>query len=181
MANLYDINKDIEDALNNVLNSIDEETGEVDESLVHVLEDLKMQKEQKLESIGCYMKNLKSEIDAFKAEEKSLKARRESKEKHLTRLMNYVDSALNGEPLETTRVVFKYTSSSSTEIDDLEALVKYCKAGDLIGDDSFVKEVTSFVPNKDNIKKFLKSAEEEGEVWTIPGVHIEHKKTLKIK
>lgn len=181
VANLYQINKEIEDVLDAILNSVDEETGEVDESLTEVLANLQVQKNEKLESIGCYAKNIKGDIDAFKAEEKSLKKRRESKEKCLERLMKYVDSVLCGEEFETTKVSYKYTKSYTTEIDDLEKLVKYCKDADMIGDDKFVKETTSFTPNKDNIKKFIRNAEKEGKEVIVPGVHIEDKKTLKFK
>ena len=77
MSNLFDINRDIEQALENILNSVNEETGEVDESYVHLLEDLQIQKDEKLESIGCYIKNLNANIKAFQEEEKVMKRRRE--------------------------------------------------------------------------------------------------------
>ena len=131
MSNLYEIEQDIAQAIENMLNSVNEETGEVDESCVKALEDLKIQKDKKLEAIGCVIKNLRAEAALIKAEEDihqaeadACKERRESKEKHADRLAKYVASILNGEKWESPKVAFSFRKSDKLVIDDEQKLPK---------------------------------------------------------
>ena len=59
MASLYEINQAIMDCM-------DMETGEILD--VQQLDALQMQLEDKLEGIGCWIKNLEAEAAAYKAE-----------------------------------------------------------------------------------------------------------------
>lgn len=115
---LYTINRDLESVLNALFESTDEETGEVDESLVHVLEDLQMQKAEKLDNIGAFYKNLLAEADMLKKEEEALKARRQAKERKAEQLKKYVASILNGEKFESPRVAFSWRKSIQIVIDE---------------------------------------------------------------
>lgn len=115
---LYSINQELEQVLNAIFESMDEETGEVDESLVHDLEDLKMQKSDKLDNIGAFYKNLLAEAEMLKNEEDALKARRQAKEKKAERIKNYIASVLNGEKFESPRVAFSWRKSSQVVMDE---------------------------------------------------------------
>lgn len=115
---LYTINQDLEQVLNAIFESTDEETGEVDESLVQVLEDLQLQKAEKLDNIGAFYKNLLAEADMLKKEEEALKARRQAKERKAEQLKNYVASVLNGEKFESSRVAFSWRKSNQVVIDE---------------------------------------------------------------
>ena len=66
---LYNINSQIDQILSSA--EVDETTGEVlfDTTL---LESLQIARETKLENIACYVKNLNSDIEALKTEEKNI-------------------------------------------------------------------------------------------------------------
>lgn len=119
---LYEINSQIDQILSTA--EIDEETGEVlfDTTL---LESLQIARETKLENIACYVKNLASDIEAIKAEERNLKARRQSKEKLIERLTYMLDNDLHGQKFETPRCKISYRKSTSTEVDETVFLEKY--------------------------------------------------------
>ena len=116
--NLYEINAEIEKAMDDMLASVNEETGEVDDSYVKALDSLMMEKREKLENIGMFIKNLNAEAEMLKNEENALKERRKAKEKKIEKLKKYVASALNGEKFETTKVVFSFRKSDEVNIVD---------------------------------------------------------------
>jgi len=163
--NLFEINKDIEQTLENILNSVDEDTGEVDEAYVHLLEDLQMQKDEKLENIGCYIKNLNAEINAFKEEEKNMKKRREVLEHKAERLEKYVSSVLNGEKWDkSTKVQFSFRESTQTIIDDESLIPK-----------KFLVKKIDYSPDKKAIKEVLESGK------AVKGAHLNTVKNLQVK
>lgn len=162
--NLYDINNEIEQAVNNIMDSMNPETGEVDESLVHVLEDLQMQKEEKLDNLGAYIKNLLAEAKMLKAEEDALKARRESKEKQASNLKNYLASVLDGKPFESSRVAISWRKSDEVQVEDIDLLPE-----------EFVKSKTTYDADKTAIKKAIKAGQEVRGAW------LKEKNNIQIK
>lgn len=161
---LYEINKEIENALADIYNSMDAETGEVDESYVHALEELNIQKEEKLDNLGAYIKNLQAEAVMLKNEEQALKARREAKEKKVESLKNYIASILNGEKFESARVAFSFRKSDEVSIVD-ETLIP----------EEYMKIKTESEPDKTAIKKALKSGLE------VRGAFLIDKNNLQVK
>lgn len=119
---LYEINTQIENILSNM--EIDESTGEVlvDTTL---LESLQIAHDVKIENIACYIKNLKSDVEQLKIEEKNLSSRRKSKEKMAERLTNLLDSDLQGRKFETARCKVSYRKSTTTKVDEDVFLDKY--------------------------------------------------------
>ena len=164
MASLYEINKEVEQALCALLASVNEETGEVDPQLLQDLEDLKLQKEEKIDNIGAYIKNLIAEVNMIKAEEQALKERREAKERKIDSLKKYVGSVLNGEKFESARVVFSWRKSEAVSIQDEKLLPKRY----------FIKKFT-FSPDKASIKEVLKAG------GKVKGATLETKNNLQIK
>ena len=114
--NLYDINKDLVRLWDS---AVDPETGEVDESIGAQIEALEMAKEEKQENIALWIKNLKSDAEAIKAEEKTLADRRKSIENKAERLKAYLEDSLQGEKFSTPRVAVSYRTSSKVVVNDI--------------------------------------------------------------
>ncbi len=117
MSTLYEIDKDLYQLLENDM-VVDEETGEIlfEESDI---DNLLLSRDQKLENTGCYIKNLLSDIDQLKAEEKSLKERRQTKEKKVERLKAYLANSMflfGDRKFETPRVALSFRKSKQVEI-----------------------------------------------------------------
>jgi len=163
---LYEINEQIKDALNRLFESADEETGEVSVDAMQELEDLKAAREEKLDNIGAYIKNLEAEAKAISDEMSALKERLDSKTRKIERLRNYVswDLLNNGEKnFETARVAFSFRKSTSVKVDEDKLPKKY-----------FVKKVT-YSPDKKEIRKAL----DEG--IAVKGAELVEKQNLQIK
>ena len=163
---LYEINSQIEAILSTA--EIDEETGEVlfDTTL---LESLQIAHDVKIENIACYVKNLASDIEAIKAEEKNLKNRRQSKEKLIERLTYMLDNDLQGQKFETARCKISYRKSTSTVVDEEVFLKKYKD------DESMCTPTTTYKYDKATLKKKLQAGEK------IDGVSLSENNNISIK
>lgn len=76
---LYEINSQIEQAWGA---AVDPDTGEIiNEEALQVLDGLTMQREEKLENLALFYKNLSAEAEALKAEKMRLAARQAAAEK----------------------------------------------------------------------------------------------------
>jgi hypothetical protein len=135
MANLYEINQAILDCL-------DPETGEIIDERIS---DLLMEREQKLENIALWIKNLQADVQMFKTEKESFEKRQKAAEKKLTSLMQYLTDNLQGEKFSTGKCAVSFRKSDRVEVYN-DALVpkKY-----------LTKKVT-FAPDKAAIKALLK-------------------------
>lgn len=100
--NLYEIDAAITDL-------VDPETGEL--LNFEAFDALNLERDRKIENLGCWIKDLNAEAAAIKAEEDALKKRREALESKRDRLKDYVDRFLAGANFETARVVMKYRKS----------------------------------------------------------------------
>ena len=155
MPNLYEIEQAI-------YACIDMETGEVID--LEALEALTMQREAKLENVALWIKNLRSdeaalkaEIDAFKSREQSVKRKRESLEKWLT-------AALGGEKFTTARCAVAFRKSSSVEVLDVASLPE-----------KYQRHKVTVEADKTAIKEALKSGHE------IAGCRIVENTNISIK
>lgn len=104
--NLYEINKEM-------TNCIDPETGEVD---IDQLNALQMLREDKIESIALWIKDLKAEAEALKAEKLAFQARQAAAENKAESLKNYLANALNGEKFKSTKCAISFRRSEKVEI-----------------------------------------------------------------
>lgn len=107
--NLYQIDRAIEEC-------VDMETGEIVD--LEKLEALSMERNQKIENIALFIKNLKADADAIKAEENTLAERRKVIENKVESLKKYLELNLNGEKFETARCKVMFRNSKKVEIDD---------------------------------------------------------------
>lgn len=154
---LYEIESEI-------LNCIDPETGEIiDETQ---LDALYMEREKKIEGVLLWIKNLNADVEAFKAEEKSLAERRKVAENKVERLKSYVQNALNGERFATARVSVGYRKSEAVVIDDMKEMMWAA--------DDYLK-FSDPEPDKTKIKKALKAG------INVAGCHLEERYNMTIK
>jgi len=154
MATLYEINEAI-------LSCIDLESGEIiDES---ALEALQMQRDEKLENVGLWIKNLAAESSALASEIKTLTDRKRHKENKTESLIGYLGSALRGERFETPRISVSWRKSE---------VVNICEDAILPGE-----YLVPVDPRPD--KTLLKQALKEGA--KIVGVELISKQNIQIK
>ena len=107
--NIYEID-------NAMFSLIDEETGEIKD--YEAFEELQMQKEEKIENVALWYKNLVAESKAIREEEKSLAERRKTLEHRAESLKNFVNRTLNGNKFSTSKVAISYRKSTAVEVDD---------------------------------------------------------------
>ena len=158
---LYEILGEIEHA-------IDKETGEVD---VEKLNQAQLSAEEKLENIGCLIKNLSSDCDELKAEETRLKERRQSKENQVARLKEYLSWAmntLNKTKFSSSKVEIGFRRSNVVETD--EKFVEWAKL--------YRKDLLSYDEPKIS-KSAIKQAITDGE--DIEFARIVEKNNLSVK
>ena len=104
-----------------ILACVDQETGEILDP--EKLDALQMEREQKLEGVALWVKDLKAEAEAVKAEADKLTARKKAVENKIDGLKQWLLYALNGEKLKTPRCNVYQTHSQKVVIDDEKALV----------------------------------------------------------
>lgn len=136
MATLYEIDEKI-------LNCVDMETGEIID--VERLGQLQLAREDKVEGIALWIKNLLSDVDAIKSEEEKLAQRRKANENKAKNLKEYLSKFLNGQKFKTPKVSISYRKSESVEVTDLSKL-----------DDDYLKFAEPTV-DKTKVKKALKA------------------------
>lgn len=123
--NLYTIDKEIMDCL-----VVDEDTGEVtvDEAR---LSGLQMERDKKLEQLGLWVVEMRSDIAALKEEEKRLAERRAAIERRAERVKDALARSLDGNRFSTGLVSMSFRKSTSVQIDDAEFYnggnLEYCK------------------------------------------------------
>ena len=94
MATLYSIDQRL---MNLESYGVDTETGEVavtEEDFNRMFNEIQMDMKDKIINTACFIKNLRSDIDQFKAEEERLKQRRQVKERLAERLQNAMDDVI---------------------------------------------------------------------------------------
>lgn len=130
--NLFEIDR-------RILNGFDDETGEIfDEAAIDALN---MTKNEKIDNIGCFIKNLNAEIAALKEEENAFRKRRQSKEHQVEGLKKYLTAVLNGKTFETTRTRISFKASHAVEVPDITQLdIRYCVYGDPKPDKTAIKK-----------------------------------------
>ena len=164
MANLYEIDyqlRVLEDYM------CDPDTGELldEESVNAKFDEIQMALNEKIENSMCFYKNLQSDIEAFKEEEKKLAQRRKVKENLAERVKNRIDNYvtmqftdeegnvdkdnLNKWKFETPKVKLSYRKSDSVEVSDINLLPK-----------EYVKEKVELSADKTALKKDIKSGKE---------------------
>ena len=159
MASLYEINREMEEILEN---SIDPETGEILDEAVWKLNELQMAKDEKVENVALWHKNLLAESKAIADEIKALQERKRSLEKKMQWQENYLEWALEGQKFESPKVAITYRKSTAVEIEDLDKFIAGYK-----DNPDLVTTKIDYAPNKTNIKAMLKDGERIDGAWLI--------------
>ena len=154
--NLYDLQINI-DAL------VDQETGEIID--IDALNALEMERDTKISNIACWIKDLKAEGEALKAEEQSLNHRRKVCENKMESLKTYLATFLNGEKFKDSRCAISYRRSERVNFSD---------SFDLNTLPDYMKKVT-VEPRKTEIKDYLKTGA------TIEGVELVESTSMQIR
>jgi hypothetical protein len=136
MANLYEIDQGI-------LDCIDFETGEVIDP--ERLESLQMERNQKIENVACWIKNLLSDAEAIKAEKNALADREAKCRKKAEDLKQWLAFALEGQKFNSARCAVSFRRSETVEVADVALL-----PGELL------RVKTEVEPNRTAIKALLK-------------------------
>ena len=162
MRALYEINQEI-------LDCVDFETGEILDT--EKLDALQMEREAKLEGVALWVKDLKAEADAVKAEADKLTARKKALDNKIDGLKQWLLYALNGEKLKTARCNVYQMHSKRLAVEDETGLISFLKTLEDPG--RFVRYTEEL--RKDEIKKALK------EGYEIPGAVLEETESVVIK
>lgn len=152
--NLYEIEAGI-------LSCIDEETGEIVD--LDKLNQLEMERDTKVENIALWIKNLKADAEAYKAEKQSFEQKEKVAKNKMESLKKYLSGYLNGAKFKTTRVSCSFRNTESTDVFDMDALPEE------------FKKYADPEPKKDDIKKAIKSGVD------VPGAALVSNLSLIIK
>lgn len=110
---LYEINQAIMDC-------IDSETGDIIDA--ELLDSLQMERTEKIENVACWIKELKAEAEALKAEKMAFAERQRVAENKAESLKNWLAYVLNGEKFKTTRASVSFRATDKVEITDIMQL-----------------------------------------------------------
>lgn len=137
---IYEINEQI-------LNCIDLETGEIID--IDRLNELQLEKDAKIENVACWIKELKAEAEAIKAEKQTLAERQKVAENKAESLKKWLAYALDGQKFKTSKCSISYRKSESVEVTE-EGL------NNLIKEHDELLTYKAPEPNKTAIKQALK-------------------------
>jgi len=141
--------------------AVDTETGEIID--IEALEALEMERDQKIENIACWIKNLASDADQIRQEELKLAARRKACTNKADSLKNYLQSFLDGEKYKSPKVAISWRKSEAVECENIDLVPEiYLKRKDPELD-------------KVGIKKAIKAGEE------IAGCSLVEKQSMILK
>ena len=146
-----------------IMDCIDQETGEVID--LDRLNALEMERDRKISNVACWIKDLKAEAEAIKAEKQALDKRQKAAENKAESLKTWLQNILQGEKFKDSRCAISYRKSERVDFADnfnFDTLPDY------------MKKVT-VEPRKSEIKEFLKAGGE------IDGVRIEENTSMTIK
>ena len=150
----------------NIMALIDED-GEITDP--EAFDALQITRSEKLEGIACWIKNLKADAAAIKAEEDALAERRRTIENKIKSLSEFLSNTLAGQKFSTPRVSVSYRTSKALEIAD---------------NDTFVAWASMFNPSllrikRDPDKKAITDAINGG--MDVPGAQIVERKSMQVK
>lgn len=169
--NLYQINAEIEQLENACEDGllIDKETGEL-MTIAQALEQMKMDRAEKIENIALWCKNLASDVAALKAEEDNLAKRRKAAEAKIESLKGYLMGALvhadgTTDKFRSARTTVSVRRNAPSVVISDEALLPM----------EFKIQKIEVKPDKASIKEVLSRGIE------VPGARLENTRSVIIK
>ena len=155
MASLYEINQAIIDC-------IDMETGELIDP--ERLEQLTMEKDQKIENVACWIKNLTAEAAAYKAEKAAFAEREVQALKKADTLKKWLSDALAGQKFSTAKCAVSFRKSEAVMVDDVNLIPA-----------EMLRIKTTYEPDKTAIKNAIKSGREINGCMLVENTNIQIK------
>lgn len=153
-------NGDYVDDDGNVINDITAYRQELQQAWFDTLDGVEEEFETKAENIAAYIKGLKAEADAIKAEETALSLRRKVKENQIKRMKSYLlenMQLINRKKIDTPRAKLSIRNNAeSVQFDDEERFIRLCLAR---GQDDYLRYKDPEL-NKTAVKKALQSGME---------------------
>ena len=147
---LYEIDK-------RIIDLIDDETGEIIDSNLNTFDELMMERN------NLWIKNLRADAEAYKAEAQAFVDRKKAAERKIESLTRLLEITLRGRKFKTERVQIGYRKSDSVQIDkDAKLPDEYLR----------FREPE---PDKAALKKALKDGVE------IKGARLEEKLNMQVK
>ena len=134
---------------NAILECVDLETGEIIDT--DKLNELQMERDAKIENVACWIKELKAEAEAIKAEKLALAERQKVAENKAESLERWLAYALQGEKFKTARCAIRFMTTESVEVTD-EGLENLMRGGN---DELLTYKAPE--PNKKAIKDAIKN------------------------
>ena len=129
--NLYEINKAMQECINL-------ETGEIN---IDLFETLQLAKDEKIENIALWIKNLSSDADGMENEKKAFEERIKACKNKIISLKTYLEMSLNGEKFQTSKCSITFRKSKSVDITDISKLEKdYLKYAEPTADKTAIKK-----------------------------------------
>lgn len=117
----------------------DLETGEIIN--VEKFEELQLEREQKLENIACWIKNLDADAEALKTQKMAFAERQKATEAKAESLRNYLQYALQNTNFKTVNVEVKFRKTQKVEISDFSKLNEdFLKYSEPTADKTAIKE-----------------------------------------
>lgn len=160
---IYELNKQIETLSEQEW--VDPDTGEIlDEDVANALNALTLERDEKIENVALWYKDVLAEAEAIKAEENKLASRRRGKERLAESLKRFLDFACAGQKFSSPRVAisFRNVVNGKTVIDDPTLIPM-----------AFQKVVTE--PIKSEISKAIKAGID------VPGAHLEDSHSVIVR
>lgn len=117
MMKLYEID-------NAILECIDFETGEIID--IDKLNALQIERDAKIENVACWIKDLKAEAEAIKAEKLALAERQKVAENKAESLKKWLAYALQGKKFKTAKCSVSFRNTENVEVtpEGLENLMR---------------------------------------------------------
>lgn len=120
IMNLFEIDQNLQAAFEA---AIDPETGEIlDDEMFRRFDELQFDRDAKIENICLFIKNLKADAIAIKAEKDAFAARQKSIERKAEALSNYLKAYLNGQKFKSVKAAISWRKSESVNVTDISKI-----------------------------------------------------------
>lgn len=143
--------------------AVDTETGEIID--LKAIEALEMERDKKIENLGCWYKNLLADAEALKAQKTAFAEREKAAKNKAESLKAFLTRYLDGKKFESARVAMTFRKSEAVEFDSSHI-------HDVPPDFLKFKEPEL---NKTAVKNAIKNGE------SVPGCELVTRQNLQIK
>lgn len=158
---LYQLNNQLVSILNQ---HTDFDTGEIDTAVYTELDAIGLAREEILEQMALYIKELQAQEVALKTEQDSLASRRASVNKQIDGLKSSLTQELAGQRLETPKVAVSFRKSTSVNVIDMDTLPAIYR-----------REKVTYTADKQEIKQALQAGHQ------VTGAELVERQNLQIK